>query len=44
LGKIRQEEEMRKHIRRLEEDLRERGKDPANLPERPEFDEEEFRE
>jgi hypothetical protein len=39
LGKIRDEDEMRKHIQRLEEDLAELGVDPEELPERTQPDE-----
>lgn len=41
LGKIRDTDELEKHIERLEHDLHERGSNPDALPERPEIDEDE---
>lgn len=38
LGKIRDEDEMRKHIQRLEQDLAELSVDPEELPDRPQPD------
>lgn len=39
LGKIRNEEQLEKHIKRLEQDVCELGDDPDSLPERADIDE-----